>query len=50
MRHDRMSCKVFKETLLLAKVTTVKKTANNTERPPDLQYSVVQEILKKLHP
>jgi hypothetical protein len=45
-RVSRMSVNVFKNKVFRARMRTVRKTANQTERTPAQQYSVVDELLE----
>ena len=45
-RTDRMSSVVFKNKVFRARMRTVRKTANQTDRTPAQQYSVVDELLE----
>lgn len=45
-RTDRMSTGVFKNKIFRVRMRTVRKTANQTERTPAQQYSVVDELLE----
>lgn len=45
-RGDRMSIKIFKGKVFRARIRRVTKTAKQTARPPELQYSVVDQLLE----
>lgn len=47
-RFDRMSTKVFRGKVFLAKVRAVTTDARNLPRPLLLQYSVIDDLLKRL--
>jgi len=47
-RFDRMSTRVFRGKLFLAKVRTVEKTAKNVPRHPLLHYSIIDDLLERL--
>jgi len=47
-RYDRMSTKVFRGKVFLAKVRAVTTNAKNVVRPPLLQYSVIDALLERL--
>ena len=49
-RFDRMSIKVFKNKRFRVRVRTVAKTAKGIKRIPELQYSVIDEILERVYP
>jgi len=48
-RCDRMSTKVFKNKLFRVRVATVEKTSKGTKRIPELQYSVIDEIIERVY-
>jgi hypothetical protein len=45
-RGDRMSIKIFRGKVFRARIRRVTKTANQTARPPELQYSVIDQLLE----
>jgi len=45
-RADRMSTAVFRHKVFRVRMRTVRKTANQTDRTPAQQYSVVDELLE----
>ena len=47
-RGDRMSTAVFKNKVFRARMRTVRKTANQTDRTQAQQYSIVDELLEVL--
>ncbi len=47
-RRDRMSTKEFRNKVFLARVRTVTKTAKQSQRTAEQQYSVVDELLRIL--
>lgn len=47
-RFDRMSTNVFKEKLFKARIRIVEKTSKGTKRIPELQYSVIDELVERL--
>lgn len=47
-RYDRMSTKVFRGKVFLAKVRRVNKNAQNSPRPLLLQYSIIDDLLDRL--
>lgn len=47
-RFDRMSTKIFREKVFLAKVRAVTTNAKNLPRPLLLQYSIIDDLLDRL--
>jgi hypothetical protein len=46
-RFDRMSTIVFKGKLFRAKVKTVENTSKGNKRIPQLQYSIIDDLIKR---
>lgn len=47
-RRDRMSTRIFRNKVFLAKVRTVTQSSDGNDRPLDSQYSVIDKLLKVL--
>ena len=47
-RYDRMSTRVFRGKVFLAKVRPVPTNAKNVARPPLLQNSIIDDLLERL--
>jgi len=47
-RFDRFSSTVFRGKYFLANVRTVTQSANQTKLIPELQYSIIQELLERI--
>ena len=47
VRGDRMSTSVFRNKVFLVRIRTVQKNSKQAHLPPELQYSVIDELMKK---